>query len=495
MSTLLVTTTSLAALIIYVLVHTLYIRKGLHKTPQFVRGNYPILGAVGFWTRRWDFFKEARSFSKSGNFSFHAGSNLLVCVTGEKGRRVFYDSRELRLEEGYSVLFGQIPDTKLNDDADLREDARSTHQRFMRHLQHFIKIDYIRSRFPLMRAEVRAGMEAIKNDPRGVTDPFDSIYRLIFMLLIHLAGGDEMAKDHNIADEILYYFAMLDESAGATTVMFPRTPSWPFLKRTYAGFRLYTVVDNIVKQRSKQRLDDPIQYLLDEGERSYKIVEFLIGILFAGLLNSGINAAYTMCCLASSPEWLAKARQEVRLVAGKYAKDPNGPLYRQLDDVPFNAFETDFPAVGACLKDSIRLNQMMAQFRRNCSRHAIKLGNGEVIPPGAFATYHVGDAHMDPDIYPEPEKWDPSRWSPGVEQDKKGYAFVGWGCGKHPCMGMRFAKLEQNLITAYFLAYFDFHLEDEHGSKLAEPPEIDYNQHGPGRPKTKHFLKVTPLEK
>lgn len=60
---------------------------------------------------------------------------------------------------------------------------------------------------------------------------------------------------------------------------------------------------------------------------------------------------------------------------------------------------------------------------------------------------------------------------------------------------MRFAKLEQNIITAYFLASFDFHLEDRSGNKLVNPPKVDVNGHSAHKPKNGPLLRVTPREK
>ena len=41
---------------------------------------------------------------------------------------------------------------------------------------------------------------------------------------------------------------------------------------------------------------------------------------------------------------------------------------------------------------------------------------------------------------------------------------------------MRFAKLEQNIITAYFLAAFDFELQDKNGNKLTEADKAMFEQ-------------------
>lgn len=59
---------------------------------------------------------------------------------------------------------------------------------------------------------------------------------------------------------------------------------------------------------------------------------------------------------------------------------------------------------------------------------------------------------------------------------------------------MRFAKLEQNIITAYFLANFDFHLQDANGTKLTEAPRVDANRHSAHKPKTKQYLKTYPQQ-
>ena len=71
---------------------------------------------------------------------------------------------------------------------------------------------------------------------------------------------------------------------------------------------------------------------------------------------------------------------------------------------------------------------------------------------------------MNPDIYPDPQKFDPSRYLPGREEDKKQfYGWAGWGAARHPCLGMRFAKLELNLVIAYLVLMFDWELCNEHG--------------------------------
>jgi hypothetical protein len=61
-------------------------------------------------------------------------------------------------------------------------------------------------------------------------------------------------------------------------------------------------------------------------------------------------------------------------------------------------------------------------------------------------------------------------------------------------VGMRFAKLEQNIITAYFIASFDFELQDKGGNKMTVAPLVDFERHSAHKPKILQFLKVTTRE-
>lgn len=78
-------------------------------------------------------------------------------------------------------------------------------------------------------------------------------------------------------------------------------------------------------------------------------------------------------------------------------------------------------------------------YRRNVSGHPVPTGVGqEMIPNGALVAYHLNDVHRDENVYPDAEKWDPERYLPDRAEDKKKErAFIGWGAGLHPCLGMR----------------------------------------------------------
>lgn len=75
------------------------------QAPKQVNGNHPIVGALGFFTERWNFCQQGAE-SPSGNYSFHLGKHPVIGVSGEEGRKTFYESKQLGFAEGY---VGSIP--------------------------------------------------------------------------------------------------------------------------------------------------------------------------------------------------------------------------------------------------------------------------------------------------------------------------------------------------------------------------------------------------
>jgi hypothetical protein len=71
------------------------------NAPPRVNEGWPILGAMRFFTARWDFFRQSREQSPTGNFSFHIGAYNIVGLSGDKGRQVFFEHKGLSFNEGY----------------------------------------------------------------------------------------------------------------------------------------------------------------------------------------------------------------------------------------------------------------------------------------------------------------------------------------------------------------------------------------------------------
>ena len=119
--------------------------------------------------------------------------------------------------------------------------------------------------------------------------------------------------------------------------------------------------------------------------------------------------------------------------------------------------------------------------------------NDKLIPSGSYVVYPFSDVHLDPEIYPNPWRFDPSR----KEVSKIDLAYVGWGVGqsvpsfllldfvprltlnlftgKTTCLGTRLAKVELKLTTALFLLGFDHEIVDKTGAVPDSLPKPNWN--------------------
>ncbi|KAF2207132.1 hypothetical protein CERZMDRAFT_122786 [Cercospora zeae-maydis SCOH1-5] len=460
----------------------------------------PLIGAVKFFTRRIDFMSLGQSHSPTGNFGFYAGMHPVIGLSGKsvEQRRVFFEDKRMGFSEGYSALLAGAPEVKKDNNifADKR-DGVEYQQYFTSRLVAMLKGNVLREGLPQLLQDARKAMESFVQQSEKVTNPFESVYRMVFQFTMRTVACNEIANDPVKLEQVLKLFETVEAANTPVQIMYPWLPTPAKFKRLLAGTKLYMMFQKIIDERKAtgQKNRDALQFCLDHGDNTTDIITFVIGSLFAGQINSGIISAALLCYLANSPEWMQRVSEEVEAIADKYAPATSKtlPLKERLMQIPLEAWESEFHAIDHCLKETIRVETCGTAFRKNTSDAEIVINKqtGEVIPPGYYVAMAVDDMHLNPDLFPNPREWDPARFLPERAEDKKEtYAWMGWGLARHPCLGMRFAKLEINLIVAFFVAYFDkIQLLDQHKKPKTEAWFVDRNRHGSHKPEETVYLK------
>ena len=106
---------------------------------------------------------------------------------------------------------------------------------------------------------------------------------------------------------------------------------------------------------------------------------------------------------------------------------------------------------------------------------------GVPVPAGIPVNYCSWASHRLPDVWPDPERFDPQRFAPGNREGIPKGAYVPFGGGSRTCIGMRFGQQEIRTIAAAILERFDPQLVDGYELEVRQMPTI-----GP-----RHGLPVT----
>ncbi|KAI0161033.1 cytochrome P450 [Hypoxylon sp. FL1284] len=99
---------------------------------------------------------------------------------------------------------------------------------------------------------------------------------------------------------------------------------------------------------------------------------------------------------------------------------------------------------------------------------------GHYIPGGAIVSTQSYTIHRDTKIFPNPEKFDPSRWENPSNEAKN--AFMPFGLGPRTCIGLNLARMELRLCTAlFFRAFPTARLSSKFGMSDSEmEPQINF---------------------
>ncbi|CAL1529501.1 unnamed protein product [Lymnaea stagnalis] len=212
------------------------------------------------------------------------------------------------------------------------------------------------------------------------------------------------------------------------------------------------VIDAAIEERKRDGSEGKFNDFLDlvmsaEKEDGEAIKERLtrseihaqsIIFLFAGLDSVSTVMSFTLFLLAVHPECCKKAQAEVDEKIGK-----DFPNYENVQGLNY---------LEMCISEAIRMAPPGIFIDRQCVE-AIDV-QGVHIPKGMVVLIPVYAIHNDPDLWPEPEKFDPERFSSVNKESRHPYAFLPFGHGPRNCIGMRLAMLELKITIAAVLQRF-----------------------------------------
>ena len=109
------------------------------------------------------------------------------------------------------------------------------------------------------------------------------------------------------------------------------------------------------------------------------------------------------------------------------------------------------------MNESLRLDTPLMVHMRRAVRDTELLGH--YLPAGTDVACWPSMNHRMPELWTDPEKFDPDRFAePRAEHKKHRYAFAPFGGGAHKCIGMTFGQLEIKIVVHRLLRRYRLEL-------------------------------------
>ncbi|KAK3629225.1 hypothetical protein LTR56_005101 [Elasticomyces elasticus] len=461
-------TTFLAAIVSF-LAYQVY-RPSVHPlSPKFTKDTIPILGSIGFVTRQWSFFKNASRESKTGNFSFWQGKTHIVGITGAASRKMLLEHPQLDFVAAQSLLaFGMHFWPPIHEIFHQTGHRARNNTHFLRTLLDLLKTSRIERVFGDCLLDAKTYFDDLRiTNPSGVLNAPD-VWPTVFKQSSRLFFADDLANDPDL-------FATT--SSHLDVILHSYSPFYAFchwiiepsmIRRRLARRGLRSTVQKVYRARKAGKskyTDDALQMMIDNGDSEEAITEFCASGTFITTTNAHIIFPQLIETMAVHADWQEKCYQELVAAVEKHATKKDGRLVDRLATMPLGAWETSLPNLELCMYEIIRVWTSFAVGRLNVSKEAIPIpGSNEVIPAGSYAVYNSTELNFDPNMFPEPHKFDPLRFTEGRREfEKEPLGFFGWGAGMHPCAGKRWGKLQQNILLAHALAIYKWTRCDKDG--------------------------------
>ncbi|KAH8402289.1 hypothetical protein KR009_010989 [Drosophila setifemur] len=165
----------------------------------------------------------------------------------------------------------------------------------------------------------------------------------------------------------------------------------------------------------------------------------------AGFETSSSTMSFCLYELALQPDIQQRVREEIDRVL---SEEEGGELtYDALSKMTY---------LEQVIAETLRKYPIVPHLVRHTERDYSVPGTKHTFEKGTTVLIPVHSMHRDPELYPQPEKFDPSRFDPGQEKSRHPMAYLPFGDGPRNCIGMRFGKIQTKIGLVTLLRSFKF---------------------------------------
>lgn len=429
------------------------------NTPPVVSGGLPVLGhALEMMRDRERLFK--RGYREHGDvFAIKLGPRFAAVVSGAENNKLVYTQTDkaLNMQDAYQFLKSSLGEVLFTASKEAYYNQRPV-------LQEVFRRERMAGYIQAMNIEIQAWIDGLGDV--GVMDLSAEMLRLAQFVAGHALIGPQYQQELGEGFWDLY----LDISRSLDPILPPNLPLPKFRRRDKAKAAINKIFQEMIEKRRQhpEQYDDLISTLLQTPLKDgtvmedQTIVNMFTGLLFAGHETTAGQAAWTVAQLLQNPDYLELVEGELKL------KVPAGT---EITQEVINQLEH----IAWAIEETTRMRPS-ADLQMRTVEQALDLG-GYHLPIGWQVIVNAANSHFLPEVFKNPDYYDPLRWSPERGEGKNAFALIGFGGGIHKCTGMNFAKNEMTIITARLLQTFDLELLSQdirvvQGAGANHPSEI-----------------------
>ncbi|KAK5638812.1 hypothetical protein RI129_013107 [Pyrocoelia pectoralis] len=213
-----------------------------------------------------------------------------------------------------------------------------------------------------------------------------------------------------------------------------------------------TIVRETVEYREKneKRRNDFLQILIDMKQQQHLTIDDLAAqsyvFFLAGLETSSTTMGFCLYELARNQDMQDKVRSEINLVLEGH----NGELsYDAIKDMKY---------MKQVIDETLRKYPPLPVLNRVCLTDYKIPGTNLMVEKSTPIIIPVYGIQHDPAYFPEPDKFDPERFSEENKKKIKPFAYMPFGEGPRLCIGLRFGVMQTEIGLASLLRKFHFSL-------------------------------------
>ncbi|MEE3330571.1 MAG: cytochrome P450 [Myxococcota bacterium] len=255
-----------------------------------------------------------------------------------------------------------------------------------------------------------------------------------------------------LTSEFAVAFRGLEGGTDALAYVNPYLPLPTFRRRDRARLRLVELITQIIDRREAEgRKPQDLVYILtrlknEDGTPRYTpnvITGMFISMMFAGHHTTSGTAAWSLIELLRNPDVKERVTNEL------------DDLFADGRAVSFHALR-EIPELECAIKEALRLHPPLILLMRKVM-HAFHY-KGWTIPAGTTVAVSPAVSNRMPEHFPDPDLYHPDRYKPGREEDKRSFAWIPFGGGRHRCVGAAFAMMQLKAIFSVLLRRYEFEM-------------------------------------